>query len=257
VTAGLRFDHLSDLGGTLNPRLALVGRWRESFGYKVLYGRAFRAPTFRELAFDLPGGEGNPDLKLVKADEVALALSWKRNRLRLEAHPFLNLVSDTVALPGLPAPGNPLTFTNAAGVRALGIELLAGSGFGLNNSWFANLTLQDPKDRETDERVPGLPTALLSAGVSLEIRGRAILTPSLIARSSRPRAADDPRANVPGYLLFAVTARSKALWRTLELALCVDNLFSKSYADPAFKNGVPGDYPRPGRRVLLHATYKF
>jgi iron complex outermembrane receptor protein len=234
-----------------------VGRRGEGFGYKILYGRAFRAPTFRELAFDLPSGEGNPDLKLVKADEMALALSWKRNRLRLEAHPFLNLVSDTVALPGLPQPGNPLTFTNSAGVRVLGIELLAGGGFSLNDSWFANLTLQDPKDRESDERVPGLPSALFSAGVSLEIRGRVRVTPSLIARSSRPRALDDSRAKAPGYVLFGVTARSKPLWRTLELGLSLDNLFGKSYTDPAFKNGVPGDYPRPGRRVLLHASYKF
>ena len=188
---------------------------------------------------------------------MALALSWQRNRLRLEAHPFLNLVKDTVVLPGLPAPGNPLTFTNAAGVRALGIEVVASRGFGLSNSWFANLTLQDPQDRETGRRVPGLPTTLLNAGVSVEVRGRAVVTPSVVARSSRPRALGDPRADVPGYVLFGISARSKSLWRTLEVALSLDNLFARSYFDPSVPNGVPGDYPRPGRRVLLHASFKF
>ncbi len=257
LTAGLRVDHLSDLGSTLSSRLSLSGRLGPDLGYKVLYGRAFRAPTFRELAFDLPGGTGNPDLSLVKADELALAISWQRNRLRLEAHPYLNLVKDTVVLPGLPAPGSPLTFTNAAGVRALGIEVVASRGFGLSNSWFANLTLQDPQDRETGRRVPGLPTTLLNAGVSVEVRGRAVVTPSVVARSSRSRAPGDPRADVPGYVLFGISARSKSLWRTLEAALSLDNLFARSYSDPSVRNGVPGDYPRPGRRVLLHASFKF
>jgi outer membrane receptor protein involved in Fe transport len=234
-----------------------VGRLKDGLGYKVLYARAFRAPTFRELGFDLPGGLANPDLELVKADEISLGLSWNRGRLRLEAHPFLNVVRDTVALPGLPVPGAPLTFANAEGVRSLGVELLANRGFGLNNSWFANLTLQDPEDRATGERVSGQPAVLLNAGVSFEIRGRVVVTPSVIARSSRPRGPDDPRPAVPGYVLLALTARTKPLWRTLELGLSLDNLGGASYHDPSFKNGVPGDYPRPGRRVLLHATYKF
>ena len=55
---------------------------RDGLTVKALYGRAFRAPTFRELAFDLPGGTGNPDLSLVQADELELAVAWTRNRLR-------------------------------------------------------------------------------------------------------------------------------------------------------------------------------
>jgi outer membrane receptor protein involved in Fe transport len=162
-----------------------------------------------------------------------------------------------VILPGLPAPGIPLTFTNAAGVRTFGIEVVASRGFGLNNSWFANLTLQDPQDRAMGDRVPGLPTTLLNAGVSVEVRGRAVVTPSAVARSSRPRAPGDLRKGVPGYVLFGISARSKSLWRTLEVTLSLDNLFARSYSDPSIQNGVPGDYPRPGRRVLLHASFKF
>lgn len=257
VTGGLRFDHLSDLGGTLNPRLALVGAVRDNVGLKLLYGRAFRAPTFRELAFDLPGGTGNPDLRLVKADELELAVSWQRTRLRLEAHPFLSIVRDTVVLPSLPAPGVSTTFTNASGVRSVGFELVASGSFGVSNSFVASYTFQDPKDRETGEQVPGLPRSLLSLAANLDIRARVTVTPSLLVRSGRPRAAGDLREDVPGYAIFGVTARAKSLWRTLEVALSLDNLFGKDYEDPSFRDGVPGDYPRPGTRMLVHASFKF
>lgn len=257
LTAGLRFDHLSDLGGTLSPRLALVGTRGERFGYKLLYGRAFRAPTFRELAFDLPSGLKNPELELVKADELEVALSWSRNRLRLEAHPFLNLLHDTAVLPAPPAAGKPVAFVSGAGVRVLGFELLASGGFGLSHSFFASYTLQSPTDRETGSRVPGLPTSLLSAGASLDLRARFTLTPTVLVRSGRPRGEGDAREGVSAYALFGLTARARGLWRTLELGLSCDNLFGKSYSDPSPTSGVPGDYPRPGRRVLLHATYKF
>ena len=48
-------------GGRLPEGLARkMPSSREGFGWKLLYGRAFRAPTLRELAFDLPSGTGQP-----------------------------------------------------------------------------------------------------------------------------------------------------------------------------------------------------
>ncbi len=58
LTAGLRFDDYWGVGGIVSPRLALVGNlpsWLErklpagvasGLGYKLLYGRSFRMPTF-------------------------------------------------------------------------------------------------------------------------------------------------------------------------------------------------------------------
>lgn len=269
VTGGLRFDHLSDLGGTLSPRLALVGgvpeglarkmprSLGEGLGWKLLYGRAFRAPTLRELAFDLPGGTGNSDLRLVKADELELALSFTRNRLRLEAHPFLNLLKDAIVLPGPNLPGATSTYTNGPGVRVGGVELVGSGSFGVSNSFFANYTFQNPTLRDTGQRVPGLPRSLFNVGANVEVRGKATLTPSLVVRSGRGRDGSDPRRDLPGYALFGLTARAKSLWRTLDVTLSCDNLFGKTYHDRAPARGVPGDYPRPGRRVLLHVSYKF
>jgi hypothetical protein len=96
-----------------------------------------------------------------------------------------------------------------------------------------------------------------NTGVNVEVKGRVTVTPNIVLRSARGRAEGDPRPDVPGYALFGLTARTKGLWRTLDVALSCDDLFGKAYHDPAPANGVPGDYPRPGRRVFLRASYKF
>jgi len=49
LTTGVRYDHYSDFGATVNPRLALVWRISPAFTTKFLYGRAFRAPTLNQL----------------------------------------------------------------------------------------------------------------------------------------------------------------------------------------------------------------
>ncbi|MDX1458609.1 MAG: TonB-dependent receptor, partial [Marinobacter sp.] len=49
LTAGVRYDHYSDFGDTVNPRLALVWTTTPWLTTKLLYGEAFRAPAFFEL----------------------------------------------------------------------------------------------------------------------------------------------------------------------------------------------------------------
>jgi iron complex outermembrane receptor protein len=262
VTGSLRFDHLSDVGGTLSPRLALVGSLpAPGLGFKLLYGRAFRAPTFRELAFNLPGGRGNPDLVPVKADELELALSFARQRTRLEAHPFLNFVRDLIVPTGNPTGdlevGITTPFVNRPRLKTAGVELLARQGVGVDDSLFFNYTYQDATDRTTGEKAPGIPSHLLNLGATFHLDGRFSATPILTVRGGRPRIAGDPRPPVDAYAVFSLSVRARNLWRTLEVVAAAENLFGKDYRDPSPLAGVPGDYPRPGARVLVHASLRF
>ena len=64
LTAGLRYDHYSDFGGTFNPRVALVWDINEQLTSKLLYGKAFRAPNFAEqFTQNNPVVLGNRNLK--------------------------------------------------------------------------------------------------------------------------------------------------------------------------------------------------
>lgn len=62
-TAGLRYDHYEDFGSTANPRFGLVYAPNEKLRFKTLYGKAFRAPNYKELyAINNPAKVGNEDL---------------------------------------------------------------------------------------------------------------------------------------------------------------------------------------------------
>ena len=64
ATLGLRFDHYSDFGSTINPRAALVYSHSDDTTLKLMYGEAFRAPTVSELELkNTPDITGNPDLE--------------------------------------------------------------------------------------------------------------------------------------------------------------------------------------------------
>ncbi len=78
LTAGLRDDYYTDFGNTLNPRVALVWQTRYDLTTKLLYGRAFRAPSFAELyAINNPIRLGNPYLKPETIDTTEIAFNYQ------------------------------------------------------------------------------------------------------------------------------------------------------------------------------------
>ena len=78
LTSGIRYDHYSDFGSTTNPRLALVWATRYNLTSKLLYGRAFRTPSFGELYFiNNPATIGNEALNPEVLDMVELAFDYR------------------------------------------------------------------------------------------------------------------------------------------------------------------------------------
>lgn len=80
ATLGLRYDDYSDFGSTVNPRAALVWKNSDRFTTKLLYGEAFRAPSFVELfAENNPASLGNPDLQPENIETFDLAFNYRPN----------------------------------------------------------------------------------------------------------------------------------------------------------------------------------
>ena len=78
TTLGLRYDHYSDFGNTLNPRAALVWQTKYNLTTKLLYGRAFRAPSFAELyAINNPIRLGNANLRPETIDTLEMAFDYQ------------------------------------------------------------------------------------------------------------------------------------------------------------------------------------
>lgn len=257
VTAGARLDHGSDFGSVLSPRLAAVLHLPRDMSLKLLYGRSYRAPTFAELHFDLPGLQANPGLEKVTANTLEAVVAVRRRRLQASASVFASFVRDLIA-PGAKGtrPGTRL-LVNLPGVNTRGFELEVRRSFAVANSAFVNYTFQDPRDVDSDLHVPGISRHLATLGGTVMVAGRVSVTPTLTLRSSRPREAEDSRPSASGFALFDLNLRAPTLFKSLEVALRFSNIFGDDYVDPAPRFGVPGDYPRPGRSVFASASWRF
>lgn len=157
LTAGLRYDHYSDFGETINPRLALVWFPRYDLTAKLLYGRAFRAPTFGELFFiNNPALLGGKDLKPENIDTLELAVEYNpKLNLTLRAATYVYDV-DRFIQPMAGSDGI-TRFENTEGLRGRGMELEGRWEATDRITLWANFALQSAKDKSTDARVPDAP----------------------------------------------------------------------------------------------------
>lgn len=257
LTGGLRFDHLSDVGGVVaSPRLALVHLLPEDVQLKVLYGRAFRAPSFQELEFELSGVTGNPGLRPVTVQTLEASLAKAEDGWEAQVSGYLSFLRNAVIPDGSPSLWAPAPLVNGSGYDLQGIEIDGRKAVG-NHSLFLRYTLQSARDLDTDRPAAGVPRHLATLGGNLELSERFQLTPTWILRGSRPRAPGDARPRVAGFGLVGMSLQWQSVSRKVELSGSVQNLLDKRYSDPSPAFGVPGDYPQPGRNLFFDARYRF
>ena len=169
LTTGVRFDHYSDFGGTVNPRASLVWQVDPTLSTKLMYGRAFRAPSFIELYMNQgPQLQGNPDLDPETIDTLEFSVSkkWKYNfstGATLYWYSSDDLISET---------NNSLrTFENSAGAYGYGVELITNYRFNEQLSFDLNYTFLelDPKSDSNDSFVIGAPQHDIFAQINLRL----------------------------------------------------------------------------------------
>ena len=105
LTAGVRYDNYSDFGNTVNPRAALVWNVNEQFTTKLLYGKAFRAPSFAEQSQqNNPTLLGNKNLKPEKINTFEWAVDYRPfSSVRTAANLYYYQIKDLIGV--APDPG--------------------------------------------------------------------------------------------------------------------------------------------------------
>lgn len=258
ITGGVRWDHYNDFGDAVNPRAGVVWQLPRSLNLKVLYGHAFRAPSFTELFFNFPGLAGNPTLRPATIDTFEVALGYKSRDLRVSGNVYGNFLHDPI---GIERPASPFfetaRYINRPGIDTAGFELEVKRFFGPARWVQLGYAYQRSEDRATGGRVDDIPGHLGNAGASIGVGRFVNVTPTVLFRAGLPRSPIDPRAEVDGYVLLNLSVQGRAIANLMDVALTVDNLLDRAYFDPAPFNGVPGDYPRAGRRFLLKAWWRF
>lgn len=252
LTGGVRNDHYSDFGNTINPRMALV--WETSYNLtsKLLYGSAFRAPSFSELyAKNNPVNLGNPQLKPEKIQTIELAFDYRptfawQHLFNIYSYQAKDLIGYT---------------PSAAGLMTQNLSGQDGYGFEYESKWKPSDTLQlgaafswqHSTTQNTNTTVPDAPGRLLSASLLWHPQYDWSVYGSANRVMGRVRAAGDSRASIADYTLVNLSVR-KQLSESVEFAASVRNLFNADGREPS--NGtIAGDYPLAGRSILAELSY--
>ena len=264
LTAGLRYDRYSDFGSTLNPRLALVWNTRQDLTTKLLYGRAFRAPSFAELfVINNPVLVGNPELDPETINTYELAFDYHPSfDTRIGAGIFKYKIEDLIRF--VPDGNGTSTAANTAGQDGHGLELELESRLSDTLDLRAYYAVQNSTDRATDSKTAFAPEHQGYA----QLRWRPInlweWSTQIKWVGERTREAGDPRDPLDDYTLVNMALTRTAASGAWSAQLSILNLFDSdarepSPAEPGVPTGalIPGDYPLAGRALFITGRMKF
>jgi iron complex outermembrane receptor protein len=266
LTAGIRYDHYSDFGETINPRLALVWAMDYNLTSKLLYGRAFRAPSNGELyAINNPVLLGNSELDPETIDTLELVFDYRYSySLGMQLNLFQYKTKDLIDF-----------VVSPQGERiAQNIGEQTGSGAELEVSWkpieelkvLANFSYQHSTIKESfgnqqikDETVADAPGQQFYAAVQWQFIPKWLLSTQInfIADRSRPELSDKPE--VDDYTLVDVTLRRRAIATNWDAALTVTNLFDENAREPVSADvfSTQASYPLASRGIFAELRYNF
>lgn len=265
LTAGIRYDHYSDFGSTVNPRLALVWNTRQDLTTKFLYGRAFRAPSFSELfTVNNPVGLGNSNLGPEKINTYELAFDYHPTfDTRIGASLFKYKIEDLIRF--VPdSSGASATAMNTSGQDGHGIELELDSKLSDTLDLRANYAFQNSTDLGTNTQAAFSP----EHQAYTQLRWRPVdlweLSTQVKWIGERLREPGDPRDPLKGYTQVNAAVTRTATSDAWSIQLSALNLFDTvarepSPADPSVPGGsfIPGDYPLAGRAWYLTGRLAF
>jgi outer membrane receptor for ferrienterochelin and colicins len=226
LNAGLRYDDYFDtFGGTFNPRIGLIVSPNERSTVKVLYGKAFRAPSAYEQYYY----EANETSRRLQPETIrTYELVFEQYLGPLDR---VNLSAYRYAVDGLitqlaDADQN-LYFANVTRVTARGAELEFERRYENGPLLRMSYARQRTRDDDTGQELTSSPRQLAKFNLGLAIWGAGDLGTELQYQSATRTLAG---ARVPGFTLANLYFRSARRVLGAQLSAGLYNVFDRRYA---------------------------
>jgi outer membrane receptor for ferrienterochelin and colicins len=260
VTAGVRHDSYSDFGGTTNPRIAVVWDTAYNVTSKLMFGRAFRAPSFVELyTSNNPTALGNRDLKPETIDTTELAFAWQaRSNLKTGLNLFHYRMKDVIRFVPNADPTTGNTAENAGNQHGKGLELEFAWDALAQVRLSGNYAYQHSIDDASGQDAGLAPHHQAYLRADWRFGPGWILSGQVNRVADRHREPGDTRPPIADYTTTDLTLRSNRLLKDCELALSLRNLFNVDAREPtlaAAAINIPNDLPLAGRNVYVELRY--
>jgi iron complex outermembrane receptor protein len=258
LTAGVRYDHYSDFGNTVNPRFALVWDINEQLTSKLLYGKAFRAPSFTELGTqNNPILLGNPNLKPEVINTVEWAFDYRPfSSLRTALNFYYYHINDLITTTPFKNNNSISQYNNFGNQDGYGSELELN--WKLSEQWnlSGNYAWQYSRSDHTKARVTGVPEHQVYFAATWQFMPKWQFQSQLKWIGKRTRLPNDTRL-LKDYETIDFTLRGNKLWGHLNLAASLRNAFDSNNLEPIKIEDLPVNLPLPGRNFYLEASIDF
>jgi iron complex outermembrane receptor protein len=256
ISAGARYDHYKDFGGTLNPRLAAIWNPSPFTGVKVLYGKAFRAPNGLELYYE-DGGvtQKAPDrLNPERMQSIEVTADQRvGENVFLTVSGFSYRMKDLITLTTDPQ-DDLLVYENGDRVKSTGTEIE------LRRMWTSGVTgrlsygFQETRDDQTGALLSNAPKHMMKALALVPLLPGLKMGVDVRYTGSRRTVRG---GTAEGYVTTNLTLGETTLIPRLDLTLSVYNLFDAAYAHPASEEHAQEVIAQDRRNIRLRASYGF
>ncbi len=257
LNAGFRYDYYSTFGGTINPRIALIATPREGSTVKLLYGRAFRAPSAYELYYHDGGNtqKANPDLDPETIDTYELVYEQSlRKNLRGTATGYYYKTEDLINS-GIDPADDLLVFRNLDSVKAYGATMEIEGKWENGFEGRASYTYQKTEDEITGQELENSPRHMAKFHlIAPIIREKLFAGAEVLYTGSRITVQ---RNKASGFWLANLTLSTPRLWDRVALSASLYNLFDEKYGDPGSTEHLQDTIEQDGRTFRVKVTAFF
>jgi outer membrane receptor protein involved in Fe transport len=280
VSGGVRLDAYSTTGRSLNPRLALIVKPYRSGNSKLMFGKAFRAPSIYELYYN-DGGFTQVESPNLDPENVYSAELEHSHRFSPTVSSsislFGNYVRDLVLIAGGGDESDPLHYVNSdAPIATFGAELtlrrdwrqgyMLALSYSVQRSRFLSndsLSALFGFERSADyRRVANSPEHLASVKGALPILGRALTLASRLSIESgrfdrNEDVGSDPQGTTDAFAIWDVVVTGSEERHGFSWAAGVYNAFDWRYTLPVSAEFTQQRIAQDGRSFLLSGELKF
>lgn len=257
LTTGVRYDDYSDIGSTVNPRIALVWLTAQNLTTKLMYGRAFRAPSFAELyVASNPIELGNPSLSPEEIDTLELVFDYRpSHKLQTNLTLFGYRAEDLIEF--VSAGEGTRTAENAKNLEGYGFELEALWTATETLKFQGNYSWQHTEDRKTGDRTENAPVDQLFVRSYWKFLPQWSLNTQVNWVGERYRVPEDPRGKAPDYTTVDITLHRANIFKNCDFKVAGRNIFDEDIREPSDGIAITEDLPMEGRSFWAEVSYTF
>lgn len=265
LTAGIRLDDYSNFGTTANPRASFVWQLDDNSTVKLLYGRAFRSPSFAELyIINNPVIQGEPNLEPEVINSYDISFIERMGfDSQLTVNLFFNEIEDSIGL--ITSDNGKFVFTNDKGLKSkgfnLGYETILNAAHTINSGF----SHQKIENQATNTDIGRYPKNNLFLNYHWDINDQWRLGGLWRWITDRDRTLADPRSPLDGYDVLDLKVTRK-LSTGFSASFIAKNVFDADIREPASQltlvdpslppvPSVPNDLPLDKRLILFEVRY--